>query len=303
MRMRLIVRAYGLCLAVLPAVGCGQADRQAAGAAAGGDVRPVDGGGQGGAGEGGAGGAEPLVCDEPRPGPSPLLRLDTFQLGNTLRELFQHAPRVAQYAESAVHLLPSEVDLFSSGLASAAQEASTVGVERYHQLAHDLALRLSEDAEQLHAFIECDPSPEDALPCRDRFLETFLQRGYRRPVSEEELQEMQAVFAKGQELGGDFASGVRAVVEVVLQGPDFLYLIERGTGDARGDAVTLTGYETASRVAYLLTGSAPDAELRASAQSGPLTAQDVTSWTISCGSTVRVATQRSLRAIRWRLPR
>jgi hypothetical protein len=264
----------GLCLAVLSAFGCGSADRQAPTAAGGADARPADGGGRAGAGEGGAG-VEPLVCDEPQPGPSPLLRLNTFQLGNTLRELFQRAPATAQYAESTVLLLPPQVDPFSNELSSAAQEVPRASVERYHQLAHDVALRLSEDAEQLHAFIECDPSAEDALICRDRFLDSFLQSAYRRPASAEERQEMQAVFAKGEGLGGGFASGVRAVVEVVLQGPDFLYLIERGTSEARGGAVPLTGYETAARVAYALTGSAPDAELRTSAQDGPLTAQQI----------------------------
>lgn len=276
MRARHAAWSCGLILAVLPAVGCGQTDRYVAQGSAGTDASPTT-GGQGGKAQGGAGqgGAEPLTCDTPRPGPSPLLRLNTFQLGSSLRDLFQDVPAIAREAESAVHLFPPEEDLFSREQSPGAWDASGYLVERYHQLAHDLAFRLRGDVEQLRAFMGCDPATEGELACRDHFLETFLQRAYRRPTSEEERGEMQAVFAKGQELGGDVASGVRAVVEVVLQGPDFLYLIERGSGEVRDGAVALTGYETAARLAYFLTGSAPDADLRAAAENGPLTAEQV----------------------------
>jgi hypothetical protein len=56
----------------------------------------------------------------------------------------------------------------------------------------------------------------------------------------------------------------------VLQGPDFLYLLEQGEGEAQDGAVALTPYETAARLAYLLTGAPADKELLAAADAGTL---------------------------------
>jgi hypothetical protein len=51
-------------------------------------------------------------------------------------------------------------------------------------------------------------------------------------------------------------------VEVTLQSPDFLYLVELGNGEHTNEAVALTGYESAARLAYFITGSPPDEQLR-----------------------------------------
>jgi hypothetical protein len=86
---------------------------------------------------------------------------------------------------------------------------------------------------------------------------------------------MRQVFATGRELGGGFAGGVRAVLQVVLQGPDFLYLIEQAEGDVVSGVAALGPYETASRLSYFLTGSMPDEELLAAAQAGPFSAEEM----------------------------
>jgi hypothetical protein len=97
----------------------------------------------------------------------------------------------------------------------------------------------------------------------------LLQLTSRRPPSSDEVAEALAMFQTGQDLGGDAASGVRAVLEMVLQSPDFLYLIEQGEGAPHEGVVALTSHETATRLSYLLTDSMPDAELRAAAAAGP----------------------------------
>jgi len=140
---------------------------------------------------------------------------------------------------------------------------------------HTAAVVASSDPESLVALTGCDPEVDAAMACRDQFLESWLSRSYRRPPTVEDLTEMQQVFALGQELQGDFAGGVRAVVEVVLQGPDFLYLIEQGEGDVEDGAVPLGSYETAARLAYFLTGTLPDQELISAAQAGAFTEADV----------------------------
>jgi hypothetical protein len=254
----------GLLLALLAA--CGRSTRND-----GAQSQPHDGGdgsGSGSGSDGGSSGDPPgveLACgDIPEPGPSPLRRLNTFQVTSTYRDLFREAPAVVEAAVLEIDRLPAT---FSG---ESLQPPSELTVERYHEIAHVTASAVSNDPTLVAGLAGCTPTANDDAPCREQFLERFLELAYRHPASEEELVEMQQVFATGRELGGDFASGVRAVVEVVLQGPDFLYLIEQGEGEVQDGVVALGSYETATRLSYFLTGSMPDAELRAAAKAGSL---------------------------------
>jgi hypothetical protein len=144
------------------------------------------------------------------------------------------------------------------------------GVSMWHGVVHDLAEQLYESLPDMQALAGCGQTRTDEAQCRDAFLDSFLKRVYRRAVSDEDRSEMTEVFTNGQKLGGDFESGERAVIEVALQSPDFLYLLEQGDGQTSGDAVELSGYESAARLAFFLTGTAPDAELLAAADQGAL---------------------------------
>jgi hypothetical protein len=64
-------------------------------------------------------------------------------------------------------------------------------------------------------------------------------------------------------------------MEVALQSPEFLYLVEQGAGQAQGEAIALTGYETASKLAYFLTGYPPDETLLTAAEAGSLSVAEV----------------------------
>jgi hypothetical protein len=205
-------------------------------------------------------------CDEPSPGPQPLRALDAGSVNRTIRQLLPEAELVA------APWLPEDDDYQYGPLGG---QALSFTVAELHALVHDVALRLSEDEAAIASVSGCDPLVDEESACQTQFLDQFLSRAYRRPVTDDERDEMSAVFADGRKLGGNFASGVRAVVEVALQNPDFLYLVTQGSGESTGGAVALTGYETAARLAYFLTDSPPDAELRAEAERGPLDAAAV----------------------------
>lgn len=105
----------------------------------------------------------------------------------------------------------------------------------------------------------------------DRFVREFGMRAYRRPLADDEAAELAAVFSVGRtlhpEVGDDFVAGVRHVVEVVLQSPDFVYRIERSS-DRAADVVSLDDWELAQRLSYLLWNSMPDSELFQAAAEG-----------------------------------
>jgi len=257
-----------LLLAALGA-GCGKTNGSTPGATTtpGGSGGSTSGGSTSGGGipsEAGFGGViEPPMCAIPHPGPSPLTRLRNAELNSSF---------LAQVPNTGANAgLPWLEDGFDDIPAS---DPTTVLVERIHQLAHQVAALLI-DAEGENALAGCDGTSEADETCRDRFLTPFLERAYRRPVTDEDISEMNEVFATGKQLGGDFASGIRAVVEVALQNPDFVYLLEQGDGTFEGDATVLTGFETAARLAYFLTGGPPDAELFDAARKGAFSASEL----------------------------
>lgn len=201
-----------------------------------------------------------------RLGPSPLSRLSNFELNRSLKALVGDYPFDSSFQwlpEDYGFTVPSEL------------QGPTDAV--YHALAHHLALRFSQNSPALQALGPCDPAASGEATCKAQFLNRFLQRAYRRAVTDEDIAEMTPVFAEGQKLGGDFSSGVRAVVEVALHSPEFLYLLELGGGTESGEAVALTGFESASRLSYFLTGAPPDDALLALAAKGPLSGEQLES--------------------------
>ena len=95
----------------------------------------------------------------------------------------------------------------------------------------------------------------------------FVARAFRRPVGADDAADFADVFAKGRAQGGDYASGIRAILEVALQSPEFLYRVEFGEAadPARPKLGRPTAYEMAARLSYLVWGSAPDDILTAAA--------------------------------------
>ena len=250
------------------AVGCGKTGTRSADPTP--DTPPHTTPAGGSTGAGGSGPMKPgdmpgsaCTAPGPSPGSAPLSALDNFELNRSLRVL------MGDTSPSDASLWLVEAPQYGSPFSLPAAQA--LDPRPIHALVHDLALQLSRDPTAVHAFSVCDPQASGEQMCAARFIEAFVSRAYRRPLTQEDREDMKAVFAEGQRLAGDFEGGVRAVVEVALQSPEFLYLVET-SGDTTERVTERTGSETAARLAYFLTGSPPDAELAAVAAKGVLSA-------------------------------
>ncbi|MFM8892176.1 MAG: DUF1592 domain-containing protein, partial [Planctomycetia bacterium] len=96
----------------------------------------------------------------------------------------------------------------------------------------------------------------------------FAARAFRRPLAADESSRLRGLYAslRKKEVAHDEA--IAAVLAHVLVAPDFLYKIESpGPGTA---PQPVSGHELATRLAYFLWSSMPDAELSAVAASGKL---------------------------------
>jgi len=102
------------------------------------------------------------------------------------------------------------------------------------------------------------------------FVKSFGRRAFRRPLTAEQQQKYEAVFAQGETLyGAGFANGAALVIRAMFQSPYFLYRSELG---AAGEP--LDDYEAASKLSFWLLGTTPDDALLDAAEAGKLDSAD-----------------------------
>ena len=90
----------------------------------------------------------------------------------------------------------------------------------------------------------------------------------RAPLTAQEVALYRGISTTVVSAGGDFAEAVEMILEAMLQSPRFLYRIENQLGD--GTRWPVSDYELASRISFIVCGSAPDGILLKAAESGQL---------------------------------
>jgi hypothetical protein len=204
-----------------------------------------------------AGGAAPV------PGPAPLRRLTRFEYGRTVHDLVGADPTVA-------NALPPDEESLGFDDQADAYSVSTLHAQKYLEVAEQLAAALAAAPSRMTAFAGCDPTGGDAA-CVDAFVRGFGRAAWRRPVEDDEAQAMEALYGATASPGpGD---GVQAVVTAMLQAPQFLYRPE-AVVPAGSPPAPLDDYALATRLSYMIVGSAPDATMLDDAASGMLQTQD-----------------------------
>jgi hypothetical protein len=139
----------------------------------------------------------------------------------------------------------------------------------------------------------CRPSREsEEAACAKKILSALARRGFRRPVSDSDLESLLSFYEDGRKEGnregtrvGDFETGIERAVEGLLVSPEFLFRIEReghpnaaaasGAPAPAGVAAPngiyrITDLELASRLSFFLWSSIPDEALLDAAISGKL---------------------------------
>jgi len=96
-------------------------------------------------------------------------------------------------------------------------------------------------------------------------LQKFMERAYRRPVAEAEVDGLMQVYDAYRPQADSLELAMREVLPEVLVAPEFLFLLEP-TDDAK--RTPLTDHELATRLSYLLWSTMPDDALLAAADEG-----------------------------------
>jgi hypothetical protein len=117
----------------------------------------------------------------------------------------------------------------------------------------------------------CRPSAAaEQEACAKKILTNLAHRAYRRPVTDNDTNQLLALYKTGAQSGG-FEAGVRLALQKVLVSPDFLFRAEHDPVGAKpGTVYKVNDIELASRLSFFLWSSIPDDQLLAVAESGRL---------------------------------
>jgi hypothetical protein len=108
----------------------------------------------------------------------------------------------------------------------------------------------------------CGRTPsEQTAPCARKIISNLMERAYRRPVTEQELESKLSLVDLARKEGDSFDEGVRLALQAILASPDFLFRIESDPKPGAAMTRSLNDYELASRLSYFLWASMPDDEL------------------------------------------
>jgi hypothetical protein len=197
-----------------------------------------------------------------------LQRLTLVELSNTLSDLL------------GLGASPGTVNSVLAGVGFSGDVVSDNGFLAPNALSSQQTQALMSAVEQLttplaaSVSLPCtDPaSGTEATACATTFIATFGRRAFRRPVTAAEASDLLALFTTASSYGFDFAGSITEVVRGMLQSPNFLYHWEVGnaTPSLVGGLITLTPYQVASRLSYLLWQTMPDDTLLTAADNNQL---------------------------------
>ncbi|WP_339806652.1 DUF1592 domain-containing protein [uncultured Marinobacter sp.] len=196
----------------------------------------------------------PVVLEEELAGPRQLNLLTRYQYQNAVSDL------VGIDASNLATNFPVEARVLGFSNNAAKNFVSSRHLDEYMKAAE----RVAKDAvsQRQSALLPCQAS---AQGCAQQFVETFGQKAFRRPLSNDERQAYLGIF-NGE---GNFSGGMEAVIEAMLVSPHFLYISELGTQTNDGN-YQLTPYEVASQLSFIYQGTIPDDTLLAAAAANQL---------------------------------
>ena len=102
--------------------------------------------------------------------------------------------------------------------------------------------------------------------CATSIIGRLAQQAYRRPLSNQELEDLLGFYREGRK-EGTFETGVRTALQAILASPRFVFRVEPPPpGVAPGAVYRLSDLDLATRLSYFLWSSGPDADLMAAAR-------------------------------------
>lgn len=189
----------------------------------------------------------------------------------------------AQFHNAVLDVFGQDIDVSSldddnwdgdfATIGAAAVATSQTGVEQYQADVEQAVNAVFDDATKGPKFVGCTPTGKAGDSCVQGFIQTLGRRAWRRPLDSTELARLVSVATTAATALGSAIEGARWATIALFTSPNFLYRPELGAAGTAG-SLRFTGYEMASRLAFLLWNSLPDQQLLDDAASGVLATPD-----------------------------
>ena len=201
-------------------------------------------------------------CLEIAPSRAPMRRLTHMEYKYSIQDIFA-------LSIDPTENFPAETEAYGFNNNADFSHVTRLLAEQYESAAKSVARVVIDEHRHVsaHLGISCNIQ---TLQCAQSFFETVTPLLYRRALWPQELERIMALWQTVKDTTNDRRLAAITVLEVLLQSPYFLYRPEIDTPDITVDAIPVTGYEMASRLAYFLWTSAPDRDLLNKAASGQL---------------------------------
>ena len=117
----------------------------------------------------------------------------------------------------------------------------------------------------------CRPQPgQEDLTCAKRILSALARRAYRRPVNDNDMEEVLSFYQRGRNKG-TFDQGIEMAMRRIISGPEFVFRMEADPANAAPNTpYRVSDLELASRLAFFLWSTIPDDQLYDAAVQGKL---------------------------------
>jgi hypothetical protein len=197
------------------------------------------------------------------PATSQIARLTNDQYDRTVRDLLGVTGLTANNGSAPSTLLATDQ---AGGL-------TDVGWAGYKTVGEAIATQVMADPKLKSNFITCDPG---VGTCLHDTAVSFGRKAFRRPLTSDEIAAFDTLIAAGPSITptGTPAEIAETLLSAFLVSPSFLQREEiADTSDGAGH-FTLSSYELAARLSYLLWGSTPDGTLAQAADGQALATSD-----------------------------
>ena len=194
-------------------------------------------------------------------------RLTEAQYRNTIADIFGADIKVAGRFEP---IMRPRRGMMATGAALAA--ISPAGFEEYEKIARTVAAQAVDESHRA-TLLPCAPASDKAADdaCAAQFYRQVGHMLFRRPLRDDEVNDLVKVAAQGTKNIGGFYSGLAFGLAGALTSPEFLVRIEAVEPDpAASGKVRLDASSRAARLSYFLWNSTPDAQLLDAAEKGEL---------------------------------
>jgi|SRR5579871_800575 len=109
----------------------------------------------------------------------------------------------------------------------------------------------------------CHPAnATEETGCAKKIVAKLARDAYRRPATDDDIENLLSFYQRGRNEGGSFDHGVELALQAVLMDPDFIFRKEAEPENMpAGQKYRITDVELANRLSFFLWSSVPDDEL------------------------------------------